>query len=747
MNGALVLVLVGACVDAASGLRAEGGTPGGSRRSLLADEHPGARVAAAPLSARPDPCAGSVVDALGADACAHVRSRCRVRGSLVDYRVLRACMRMRGARVTSVAVMCLVVALVFWILGDTAERYFCPVVRTLADRWNLAPATAGVTLLALGNGAPDVFASLAAFTRGDDVFDDGETADGTTSATAGATAATGAIVSAGMFVSGAVVGAVALVAAPFPVDPRPFRRDVFCYLAATCATAVVVADGEVHAWEAASLPACYVAFVGYVVWCDARTDPGAKERSRRGGARGGGAGGGSFVGRGGGGRSDIVAANGIVAASVVDGESDRAERGDGFRRRRDAGDVETGRSASATATAARGVFGAPDDDEPTVKTRRRDPSRPENDDEPTVKTRDVASAAPLAIRASSTTSQLVARARRWFAARWRESRANAVAGGGGDSGIRRAIDATTLVLLVAPLECARRATIPCGDPTRWNRFYACANAALSPLLLTRLVVGFSGRELGDVFAGLLGSGGLGFEGSSGSGGTLGFVGLGMASFAAAAVLWRVTADDAPPRWWTDGGRVDAVAFLCSVAWIAAAARELTECLAAIGDAVGASPASLSVTVLAIGNSLGDLATDVATARSGQPTMAVAACFSGPLFNMAVGLGGSFAIATWRRAGGGGGPPPSGTHRHPGGGPLPLAAHPTVAIGFGFLIVGLVATAALVPMRGYVVTRGHGFGLIALYATYMACAVAVEVLTDGGGGGTMREPSSAAARWR
>ena len=69
-------------------------------------------------------------------------------------------------RVTSVAVMCLVVALVFWILGDTAERYFCPVVRTLADRWNLAPATAGVTLLALGNGAPDVFASLAAFTRG-----------------------------------------------------------------------------------------------------------------------------------------------------------------------------------------------------------------------------------------------------------------------------------------------------------------------------------------------------------------------------------------------------------------------------------------------------------------------------------------------------------------------------------------------------------------------------------------------------
>ena len=133
----------------------------------------------------------------------------------------------------------------------------------------------------------------------------------------------------------------------------------------------------------------------------------------------------------------------------------------------------------------------------------------------------------------------------------------------------------------------------------------------------------------------------------------------MASFAAAAVLWRVTADDAPPRWWLRQRAAPwtAVWFLCSVAWIAAAARELTECLAAIGDAVGASPASLSVTVLAIGNSLGDLATDVAWSSSSSAD-GRSACFSGPLFNMAVGLGGSFAIATWRRAGGGQrGPPP------------------------------------------------------------------------------------------
>ena len=61
----------------------------------------------------------------------------------------------------------------------------------------------------------------------------------------------------------------------------------------------------------------------------------------------------------------------IVAASVVDGESDRAERGDAFRRRRDAGDVETDDAAVARA-AAEGVFGAPLD-KPAVKDGRTRP--------------------------------------------------------------------------------------------------------------------------------------------------------------------------------------------------------------------------------------------------------------------------------------------------------------------------------------------------------------------------------------
>lgn len=78
-----------------------------------------------------------------------------------------------------------------------------------------------MTLLALGNGAPDVFASLAAFTGATGPDGAGEVGTGMI----------GAIVSAGMFVSGGVVGAVAIVAAPFMVEPGPFLRDLGFYLA------------------------------------------------------------------------------------------------------------------------------------------------------------------------------------------------------------------------------------------------------------------------------------------------------------------------------------------------------------------------------------------------------------------------------------------------------------------------------------------------------------------------------------
>lgn len=117
-----------------------------------------------------------------------------------------------------------------------------------------------VTLLALGNGAPDVFASVAAVRGGNP------------------RTGFGAILSAGTFVSALVVGFVAIYAAPFAVDPAPFVRDVLFYLAAALFLFYVYLSGEIFLWQAVGFVGFYVFFVGIVFWMDLGMGGGRKRK-------------------------------------------------------------------------------------------------------------------------------------------------------------------------------------------------------------------------------------------------------------------------------------------------------------------------------------------------------------------------------------------------------------------------------------------------------------------------------------
>lgn len=111
---------------------------------------------------------------------------------------------------------------------------------------------AAVTLLALGNGAPDLFASIAALHSGQ------------------ARTGLAATVSAGAFVSAFVVGAVAALspASPFLLEPSSFIRDVFFYLLAASAMFYIYLSAEIFLWQAVGLISFYVFFVGLVFWMD-----------------------------------------------------------------------------------------------------------------------------------------------------------------------------------------------------------------------------------------------------------------------------------------------------------------------------------------------------------------------------------------------------------------------------------------------------------------------------------------------
>mmetsp|Transcript_56784 Transcript_56784/g.88411 ORF Transcript_56784/g.88411 Transcript_56784/m.88411 type:complete len:548 (-) Transcript_56784:52-1695(-) len=84
--------------------------------------------------------------------------------------------------------------------------------------------------------------------------------------------------------------------------------------------------------------------------------------------------------------------------------------------------------------------------------------------------------------------------------------------------------------------------------------------------------------------------------------------------------------------------------ISSILVLAIIAGELTALVQAIGVIKGVSRLWLGSTVVAWGNSLGDLVTGIAMVRFGQMRAAMTAVLAGPLFNCLVGSGTAFLIA-------------------------------------------------------------------------------------------------------
>ncbi|KLO11555.1 hypothetical protein SCHPADRAFT_998804 [Schizopora paradoxa] len=142
----------------------------------------------------------------------------------------------------------------FSTLGISASDFFCPNLASIADMLGLDESVAGVTFLAFGNGSPDVFSTFSAM-RADS-----------------GSLAVGELLGAASFIVSVVVGSLCIIK-PFNVDKKPFLRDVGFFTVAVALLIGILWDGEIHAWEAATLIALYFLYVCVVTigtWWDKR---------------------------------------------------------------------------------------------------------------------------------------------------------------------------------------------------------------------------------------------------------------------------------------------------------------------------------------------------------------------------------------------------------------------------------------------------------------------------------------------
>lgn len=245
--------------------------------------------------------------------------------------------------------------------------------------------------------------------------------------------------------------------------------------------------------------------------------------------------------------------------------------------------------------------------------------------------------------------------------------------------------AKCLCILEMPLYLTRRLTIPVVCEKRWSKPVAVTSVTLAPILLSLV---WNPYDVDD-----------------GSLNCLIVYGIGLLFGIVLGVLAYITTEkSSPPRKclfpWLAGE------FLMSVTWSYITAQELVALLVSLGYIFGISPSILGLTILAWGNSIGDLITNLTMALNGGAQgaqIAVSGCYAGPIFNIIFGLGLSLVGSCW--------------HNYPSSVVIPK--DPYLLETLGLLVCGLLWAIVVLPGRGMRLDGILGGGLLAVYLISMS----------------------------
>lgn len=236
-------------------------------------------------------------------------------------------------------------------------------------------------------------------------------------------------------------------------------------------------------------------------------------------------------------------------------------------------------------------------------------------------------------------------------------------------------------LLELPLELPRKLTIPMVSEERWSKPFAVMSCTIAPILLS-VIWNSHCQKPSLIIYGIGGS--MGF-----------FCGL---------LVGFTTEKSSPPRkcllaWF-------GAAFVMSITWTYILAEELVSLLVSLGLVLGINPSILGLTVLAWGNSLGDLVANVAISRHGGADgaqVAISGCYAGPVFDIVVGLGLPFLVSAW--------------NAYPSRYTIP--DDPFVYETVGFLMGGLLWALVIITKKNMRLTRLLGVGLLVIYLCFLS----------------------------
>jgi len=203
---------------------------------------------------------------------------------------------------------------------------------------------------------------------------------------------------------------------------------------------------------------------------------------------------------------------------------------------------------------------------------------------------------------------------------WQQIRSELTVGAGDEwdelPAVRRRWRAVTYPLLL-PLYTLQRITIPFVDPAAYSQQWLVVTMLCSPL---GVLLYFEAFSLGALVAAMC---------------------IGAVLAGVVHVLTRdeeeLPALDLGTSFAFGPALFSLFGFFMGVLWIDTIASEVVGIVALVASLAGIPPSLMGLTLLAWGSSLGDYFGNSALARRGHASTALTACFAGPLFNMLISL--------------------------------------------------------------------------------------------------------------